>query len=42
MLYVPPEQGYGREGAGPIPPNSALIFRIELIDVLPAAYKERP
>ena len=32
-LYVPPEQGYGKEGAGPIPPNSVLIFRIELIDV---------
>lgn len=37
ILYVPPEQGYGAEGAGSdIPPNSALIFRIELIDVLPA------
>jgi peptidylprolyl isomerase/FKBP-type peptidyl-prolyl cis-trans isomerase FklB len=34
-LYVPPEQGYGENGAGPIPPNSVLIFRIELIDVLP-------
>ena len=37
ILYVPPEKGYGAEGAGEdIPPNSALIFRIELIDVLPA------
>jgi peptidylprolyl isomerase/FKBP-type peptidyl-prolyl cis-trans isomerase FklB len=37
VLYVPPELGYGAEGAGggEIPPNSALIFRIELIDVLP-------
>ena len=37
VLYVPPEQGYGAEGAGggEIPPNAALIFRIELIDVLP-------
>jgi peptidylprolyl isomerase/FKBP-type peptidyl-prolyl cis-trans isomerase FklB len=35
ILYVPPEQGYGAEGAGgEIPPNAALIFRIELIDVL--------
>jgi FKBP-type peptidyl-prolyl cis-trans isomerase len=33
MLYVPPEQGYGEQGAGPIPPNSVLIFRVELIDV---------
>lgn len=38
ILYVPPAQGYGEEGAGggEIPPNSVLIFRIELIDVLPA------
>jgi FKBP-type peptidyl-prolyl cis-trans isomerase len=37
ILYVPPELGYGAEGAGggEIPPNAALIFRIELIDVLP-------
>ena len=36
-LYVPPEQGYGEEGAGggEIPPNSVLIFRIELLGVLP-------
>ena len=33
VLYVPPEQGYGERGAGPIPPNSVLIFRMELIDV---------
>ena len=37
ILYVPPELGYGSEGAGggEIPPGAALIFRIELIDVLP-------
>jgi peptidylprolyl isomerase/FKBP-type peptidyl-prolyl cis-trans isomerase FklB len=35
ILYVPPELGYGSEGAGQIPPGSALTFRIELIDVLP-------
>jgi peptidylprolyl isomerase/FKBP-type peptidyl-prolyl cis-trans isomerase FklB len=34
-LIVPPEQGYGEEGAGPIPPNAALVFRIELIGILP-------
>jgi peptidylprolyl isomerase/FKBP-type peptidyl-prolyl cis-trans isomerase FklB len=35
ILYVPPEQGYGAEGAGgEIPPNAALIFRVELIAVL--------
>ena len=38
ILFVPPELGYGEEGAGggEIPGNSVLIFRIELIDVLPA------
>ena len=35
ILYVPPELGYGAEGQGPIPPGAVLIFRIELIDVLP-------
>ncbi|WP_374574869.1 FKBP-type peptidyl-prolyl cis-trans isomerase [Phenylobacterium sp.] len=34
-LYVPPQLGYGDQGVGDIPPNSVLIFRIELIDVLP-------
>ncbi len=36
ILYVPPELGYGAEGGGEIPPNSVLIFRIELIDFIPA------
>ena len=37
ILYVPPSLGYGDEGAGgTIPPGAALIFRIELIGVLPA------
>jgi FKBP-type peptidyl-prolyl cis-trans isomerase len=35
LIYLPPELGYGAEGGGKIPPNSALIFRIELIDMLP-------
>jgi peptidylprolyl isomerase/FKBP-type peptidyl-prolyl cis-trans isomerase FklB len=37
ILYVPPELGYGAEGAGggQIPGGAALIFRIQLIDVLP-------
>ena len=35
MLYAPPSLAYGGKGAGPIPPNSALIFKIELIGILP-------
>jgi FKBP-type peptidyl-prolyl cis-trans isomerase FklB len=32
-LYVPPKLGYGALGGGKIPPNSALIFEVELISV---------
>ena len=35
ILYVPSNLGYGEEGQGQIPPGAPLIFRIELIDVLP-------
>ena len=33
MLYVPPALGYGAQDKGPIPANSVMIFRIELLDV---------
>lgn len=33
-LLIPPELGYGPGGAGPVPPNSVLIYDIELIKVL--------
>jgi len=36
ILYVPPTLAYGEAGGGDvIPPNSALVFRIQLIGVLP-------
>ena len=34
-LYVPPTLGYGAHGAGPIPPNAVMVFKIELLGVLP-------
>lgn len=34
-LTIPPRLGYGSKAAGPIPPNSFLIFEIELLSVAP-------
>jgi FKBP-type peptidyl-prolyl cis-trans isomerase len=32
-LVISPEYGYGNQPIGPIPPNSTLIFEVQLVDV---------
>jgi len=40
-LYVPPELGYGENQAGPIPANSVLVFRLQVLNVadVPGGHK---
>lgn len=36
-VYIPPHLGYGGIRAGKIPPNSSLVFEVEILELNPAS-----